>query len=246
MRTLVKKSAVLIGAWLVAVPAAGQMRGFDELPAPSVYGGIQGTYASTVGEFRDHVRHGAGLNLNLVWTPRPAGPLGLRGDGGFLIYGSEKQRVCFSSTVGCRVQLDMTTTNSIAYMNVGPQLMVPFGPVRPYVNGGVGFAYFSTTSQLEGSRDDSPFASTTNHDDITLAWLGGGGVLIPLSTGRTPVALDLAVRYNGNGRVEYLKKGDIQDMPDGSIGFTPTRSETNLVTFQIGLSFGMRREQSLR
>lgn len=155
--------------------------------------------------------------------------------------------MCFSSTVGCRVELDLTTTNSIAHVNVGPQLMVPHGVVRPYVNAAIGLAYFGTTSQVEGSgNQNEPFASTTNFDDITLAWDAGGGVLVRLSGGPAPVLLDVGVRYHGNGEVEYLKKGDISDNPDGSISYNPTRSEANLLTFQIGVSVGIRPEPTAR
>lgn len=240
MRRALAAGAILAGALLAAAPLGAQVTVDGNLQTPVVFGGLQGVYGRPVGEFRQYVQHGGGLNANLVWTPQRGGPLALRGDGGFLVYGSERQRVCFSSTVGCRVQLDLTTTNSIAHLNVGPQLMVPSGPVRPYANAGVGFAYFSTTSQVEGSRDAEPFASTTNFDDFTFAWLGGGGVLVPLSSGRNVVLLDIGARYNNNGEVEYLKKGDIRDNPDGSIGFTPTRSQANLWTFQVGVSVGIR------
>jgi hypothetical protein len=242
MRRIREGAWVFLGALLAASPLEGQA-GDEVLPSPVVYGGVQLVYARPVGEFREHVKHGGGLNMNAVWTPRRDGPLALRADGGFIVYGSETKRVCFSSTVGCRVQLDLTTTNSIAYLNAGPQLMLPAGPVRPYVNAAVGFSYFATTSQVEGTQDNQPFASTTNFDDVTLSWLGGGGVLIPLSSGRTPVLLDIGARYNGNGRVEFLKRGDIQDNPDGSISYTPTRSDANLVTLQMGVSVGIRNQQ---
>jgi hypothetical protein len=169
------------------------------------------------------------------------GAFALRADGGFIVYGSETRRVCFSETVGCRILLDLTTTNSIGYLNIGPQLMLPDGPVRPYVNAAIGGSYFGTSSSVDGvDGNDDAFANTTNFDDITLAWTGGGGLLISLSRGRTPVLLDLGVRYHGNGEVEYLKEGDIQDNPDGTITITPTRSEANLLTFQIGVSIGAR------
>ena len=84
------------------------------------------------------------------------------------------------------------------------------------------------------------FASTTNHDDATWAWSTGGGLLIQLSSGRTPIALDIGTRYHSNGSVEYLKSGDIEDHPDGSISINPTRSEANLMTINLGVSVGLR------
>jgi hypothetical protein len=38
--------------------------------------------------------------------------------------------------------------------------------------------------------------------------------------------------------VEYLREGDITDNPDGSVTITPTRSDANLVSFQLGLAIG--------
>jgi hypothetical protein len=211
----------------------------DAAAAPVVYVGAQGMYARPVGEFRDYVKHGGGLNVFIAWPVTRANPLALRADGGFIVYGSETRRVCFSSTVGCRVLLDLTTTNSIAYLNIGPQLMLPTGPVRPYVNAAIGGAYFGTTSSVEGTSSDETIASTTNFDDVTFSWAAGGGMMIRLGgrPGR-PVLLDLGARYHGNGEVEYLKKGDIIDNPDGSITIRPTRSAANLVTFQVGVSIG--------
>lgn len=227
------------GAMTAAAPVHAQQQ--DTLRPPVVYVGIQGVYARPVGEFRDYVKHGGGLNMNVVWPVRSQSPLALRADGGFIVYGSERKEVCFSSTVGCRVRLNLTTTNSIAYLNAGPQLMVPVGPVRPYANAGIGFSYFATTSSVEGTgNQNEPVASSTNFDDLTFSWTGGGGVLIPIVSGSTPVMIDLGVRYVGNGQVEYLKKGDIQDNPNGSITFTPTRSDANLLQYQIGVSIGVR------
>jgi opacity protein-like surface antigen len=217
----------------------------DAVVAPLFYVGIQGMYARPVGEFRDYVKHGGGLNVNFAWPVTRGGPFALRADGGFIVYGSETRRVCFSTTVGCRIQLDLTTTNSIGYLNIGPQLMLPDGPVRPYVNAGIGGSYFGTSSSVDGvDGNDNDFANTTNFDDVTLAWTGGGGLLISLSRGNTPVLLDLGVKYHGNGEVEYLKKGDIVDNPDGTITITPTRSQANLLTFQIGVQIGASRKRS--
>ena len=225
-----------------AAPAAAQVME-PEQPPPVVYLGVQPLYALTVGEFSDFVTRGAGLDLYVVFPVRPASPLALRADGGFIVYGSETLPVCFSGTVGCRVRLDLTTTNSIAFLNAGPQLMMPTGRLRAYVNGAAGLAYFGTTSSVAGSGNDQTFASTSNFDDVTFALSGGGGVQVLLGSGRTPILLDLGVRYHGNGRVEYLREGDITDNPDGSLTITPTRSEANLVSFQLGVTVGAGRRQ---
>jgi hypothetical protein len=239
-------TAPLLALALALPPSVLGQDPVEEPRPPQFHLGIQGVYGKPVGEFGDHVEQGWGVNFGGILAFVPGGALGIQGEGGFLVYGSEERRVCFSATVGCRVELDLTTTNSIAYGSIGPQLMAPRGRVRPYANASVGFSYFSTRSELEGTSDNEPFAETTNFDDFIFAWGSGAGLLIGLSSGRTPVYLDLGARYHGNGEAEYLKEGDIQDNEDGTISFTPTRSETNLITYRIGVMIGVRPGQQQR
>ena len=237
---MMKRTVLLM---MLAVSAPGSVRAQvvgEELPVPRVWGGLNLLAGVPTGEFKQYIDAGIGLNANLVVPVTRGGPFAIRADMGFLVYGSETQRVCFSETVGCLVQLDLTTTNSIGFGSIGPQLMLPTGRVRPYANAGVGFGYFFTQSSVSGTADDEDFARTTNHDDATWAWSGGGGILFQLSNGRTPVALDIGTRYNSNGSVEYLKEGDISENPDGSVAINPTRSEANLFTINLGVSIGFR------
>jgi hypothetical protein len=237
MRKLFAGGLIAMGAVFAAAPLDAQL--VDEVRQPRVHLGVQPLYARTVGEFSDYVEHGGGLNFNVVFPITTGSPLALRADAGFIVYGSETREVCFSTTVGCRIQLDLTTTNGIGYLNAGPQLMLPTGPVRPYVNGAIGFAYFGTSSSVQGTESNEDIASTTNFDDFAFAWNAGGGLLFLLGGRTNPISLDVSARYHGNGRVEYLKEGDIIDHPDGSITLLPTLSDGNLVTFQIGVSVGV-------
>jgi opacity protein-like surface antigen len=231
-----KTTAVLFALFAAAAPLAAQ----QQWPAPVAEVGVQLVFAGATGEFKNHVKDGGGFDFNGVWQLPGARVIGLRADGGAIIYGSDTDRVCFGGDVGCRIELDLTTTNSIAYLNAGPQLMLPSGRIRPYVNAGIGFSYFNTTSSVDGSNDNEDFASTTHQGDVTFAWAAGGGVLIALTRGKTPVALDISGRYNANGEAEYVTPGGIQDNPDGSITINRTRSEANLYTVQVGVSIGIR------
>lgn len=197
--------------------------------------------AQPVGELDDFIGAGFGFGGHFTWKLDARGVLGLRADGGFVIYGHETDRVCLSTTVGCRIEVDLTTTNEIAFFSVGPQLALPSGPVQPYVNASVGVSYFATRSSVDGvGSDDRDIASTTNFDDTAFAWQAGTGLRVPLGLGRVPVFLDFGARYNTNGRVDYLREGDITDHADGSITLHPQRSEANLVTYVIGASVGVR------
>lgn len=231
-RLAVAVSTALLLAFAADARLAGQAYG------GTVRGGIAGIYGAPVGEFADFVERGYGLGVHAVLPLDRAGVLGLRADGGFLIYGHERQRDCLSRTVGCRILVDVNTTNSIALAGVGPELSLPAGPFRPYVNARAGLAYIATTSSIEGTRSDRNFADTTNWDDLVFSWGAGGGIAIRLGSGRTPVGLDLGVTWLDNGEASYLREGDIIDEPDGDVRFTPVRSDTDLVVFRLGIAFG--------
>src|SRR5262245_24797484 len=102
-------------------------------------------YGVPQGDFRENVRQGFGLDAFFRWNLDSRGIFSLRTDGSYLGYGRETKRVPLSQTVG-RIRLDLTTTNNILHMGIGPQLTAPDGPFRPYVNGGIGFSYFFTSS----------------------------------------------------------------------------------------------------
>lgn len=199
-------------------------------------GGLAVAYGAPIGEFSDFVERGWGLGGYLVLPIDRAGVLGVRLDGEYLVYGYERDRVCLSVTVGCRILVDVKTTNSIVLGGLGPELSLPAGPLRPYVNARLGLAYISTSSSLEGTRSgDEPFARTTNLDDVAFSWGAGGGLAVAFSR---RVGLDIGVTWLDNGRASYLREGDIVDEPDGGISFDPVRSDTDLVVFRIGVSIG--------
>ncbi|HEU0052568.1 MAG TPA: hypothetical protein VFQ39_05300 [Longimicrobium sp.] len=205
------------------------------------YAGLSFTYADPQGEFSDFVKQGWGLDLHYLHRLDRDGWLGIRAEGGFLIYGHERQRVPLSPTLGGRIQVDLVTDNNIAFLGVGPQIGVPDGRLRPYVNGYVGVSYIYTESSVEGTYDydNEPFARTNNFDDASFAYGGGAGLYIPLRHGASPISIDAGVTYRRNGTADYLTEGGIQDNPDGSVTLYPVRSETDLLTFHLGVSIGI-------
>jgi hypothetical protein len=168
------------------------------------------------------------------------GVLSLRGDLGFLIYGYESKRVCIQG-VGCRIQARLETTNNIAFGGIGPELALPLRGARPYVHAFMGFSYFNTSSSLEDIWGDESHFTTQNLGDGTVSWGVGGGLELNLKRGRTPVSLDLGVRYHENGTVKYLTRGNIVDNPDGSVTLYPILSEANLMSYHFGVSIGIPR-----
>jgi hypothetical protein len=202
--------------------------------------GMSLDYGQPIGEFEDYVKQGFGIDGFFRWNGDRRGILSLRVEGGYLGYGRETFSVPLSPTIGGRIRVDVTTSNNIVWFGAGPQITLPVPGFRPYVNGTAGISYFFTESSVEGADDDLDFASTRNYDDGTFSWGVGSGLLIPFRTRTGEVSIDLGVRYHGNGEVRYLRKGGIEDLPDGSIRLHPIQSEANLLTYRVGISVAIR------
>lgn len=210
---------------------------------PRLQGGIDLTVAQPTGQFSRYVDDGIGVGGHGLVRLGSSGLFALRLDGTFVQYGRETKRVPLSPTVGGRIQVDLTTSNNIFTLGVGPQLMLPRGPIRPYVNGAFGFSYFATQSSIKGTddTDNDGLLRNTNLDDLTLSYGGGTGVLVPIYRGpRTFVFLDVGARFHNNGRARYLREGGIEDLPNGDIRLNPISSTANLWTYHVGVSIGGR------
>jgi len=124
-------------------------------------------------------------------------------------------------------------------MSIGPQLSIPTGPVRPYVNAGIGAQAFFTESHVDGSDDNEDFAHTTNQQDWTSSWVAGAGVFVPLYAKKVSVLLDLGVQYFGSGHARYLRPGSIEDLPNSQIRITSFESDTKLALVHLGVRIGL-------
>lgn len=231
-------AAPLEAQWRDRDDRYGQPRDIDR-GAARTYIGIALLAGNPVGEFGRNVDDGFGLNVEGRFPVVSTGAVSLRLDGGFLVYGNESRGMCFPVPVGCRIGVELNTTNSLAYLGLGPEVSA-LGPVSPYVNGSVGLSYFFTHSSLSGADDYESNFNTTNYSDLVTTLRFGGGVRFALGrTGGGPFLLDLGAQYHRNGVADYLREGDIVDHPDGSITLYPRRSEANLVTFNVGVSFAV-------
>lgn len=189
-----------------------------------------------VGEFANFVDPSGGLGVFGVYKLDQRGISGLRFDGSYIVYGSERRRLPLSQTLPF-VEVDVNTENTIVSLFAGPQLTIPAGVVRPYLNAGVGFSYFATTTSVGGSGEIPSLGSTTHFDDFTFAWAGGGGLWIRLTK---KVFLDLSGHYLRNGRARYLREGSINEAAGGS--HSPIESETNVFLLQVGVSIALGKD----
>ena len=235
MRSHVSIIALALSLTLGSRTAPAQLIG--ETPqqpvAPRGYVAVGLKGAQPLQDFADYIKFGFGFGGGVSHAFDPQGIFSLRANVDFMIYGHDTER--FNGPYG---RLDITTSNNILSMGVGPQLMAPGPGVRPYMNGTFGFSYFSTSTEVKWRYDDEALDSWTDLDDAVLAWTAGGGLLIPVGKGTRPVLLDIGATYHGNGEAEYLREGSITRDEFGDPHFTPIRSRTNMVVYTIGISIG--------
>lgn len=212
-----------------------------DLPRPTltVEAGVTGARAT--GDFRDQVDGGVGFSLAARVPLGPTGRVAARVDLSALTYGRESRQVCMRPGAGCRVRASEITTNDIFTLGVGPEITLADGWVQPYVHGFGGFSIYATQSGL-GNWDTSipyfGFATTTNHRDAAFTWGVGGGLRMALPIQSRPVQVVLGARFQSSGDVEYLRKGDLVDLPGGSYRKELQRGRTDLVGFTLGGSVG--------
>lgn len=192
-----------------------------------------------LGGLAENIGFGYGLNAAYLLRLDRNGYVSLRTDLGFAQYGSESMRAPLSPTIGGRIQVKVSTDNYIVPMSIGPQLSIPTGPVRPYVNAGIGAQAFFTESHVDGSDDNEDFAHTTNQHDWTSSWVAGGGVFVPLYAKKVSVLLDIGVQYFGSGHARYLRPGSIEDLPNSQIRITSFESDTKLALVHLGVRIGL-------
>jgi hypothetical protein len=233
--------ALAVGCALSTADAAAAQDFSDartERPSePAGYIGLSFIAGNSVGDLGAFFDQSFGVELEGVWPVSEDRRLRLRTDLGALVYGHETLSMCHP--VGCRIGVDLTTTNNIFFAGFGPEYAFMTGGFEPYVFGTLGLSYFATISSLSGPDDYADYFDTTNYDDVVMAWRLGGGARVRVHSGRHPVSIDFAAERHQNGIANFLTEGDILDNPDGSITLFPNRSEANLVTFRLGVSVGV-------
>lgn len=165
-------------------------------------------------------------------------PIMVGADFGFLNYGTLKHFEPFSPDIP-EVVVEVRTTNNILMAHGFLRLQPQNGPVRPYIEGLLGFKYLFTRSSIIDDFSNESIASSTNFDDFAGSWGVGTGLDIRLwessrRGGFAEVSLTLSARYLWGSEADYLRKGSIRHDPDGGITFFVFRSNTDMLVPSIG------------
>jgi hypothetical protein len=229
--------SALLGAVLLAL--------FAPTSALAQYGsgGVDLVLAIPQGAFADRIDGvGYGLAGEFLYHV-PNTPVGFGLSGTFVVYGQETIRERFGGGALGRVEVDVVTTNNIALGHALLRLQPPTGAFRPYADALIGFSYLFTESRIEDVDfdDDRDIASSTNFDDGAFSYGIGGGVMAQVYQGHSDgrafsVFVDARVRYLFGGEAEYLREGGIDTDSNGNLTFDVTRSRTDLLMPQLGVT----------
>lgn len=229
MRYAHLRRALLVGA-LVIGPSAGA----QDRPVGPVTAGVGLIIAQPTGVFAETTNLGVGLSGNALFRLDPNAIFNIRTELSFVNYGNVNQRVPLSPTLGNLIQVNLRTSNNIASFLVGPQLLGPTGTFTVYGSALGGFSAFWTTSSVEGTNEQSPFASTTNSSDFAWAYGGAAGVYIRVTDGERPVRLELGMRVLRHDNVTYLTADEVRAAQRENRFAQPIRSRVDFYTYLIG------------
>jgi opacity protein-like surface antigen len=201
--------------------------------------GLAAMQTRPLGALGENIGTGYGIVGSFLLPLDRRGWLSLRAELGVAEYGHRSRRTAFSETVGGSVLVNVRTVNTMIPASVGMQVALPAGPVRPYVNGGVGAQVFYTESRVEPTSGGLALASTINQSDVALSWTWGGGLYVPLSVGSVHLLIDLGAQYSQGGTAKYLAPGSLVDLPGGGIAIAPLESSTHILTWRLGARMGL-------
>jgi hypothetical protein len=206
-----------------------------QLPRGPVTAGGAINVSQPRGVFDETTNLGWGISGNVLFRLDPRAILNFRADLAFQNYGSVNQRVPLSNTIGNLIKVDLNTTNNIVSFVTGPQLLGPSGTFTPYAAALGGFSAFWTSSSVEGSNNEVPFATTTNSSDFAWAYGGVAGAYLKVSGGERPVRLDAGVRYLRHDDVTYLTANEVRAAINESRDPRPIRSRVDFYTYFVGV-----------
>ena len=202
--------------------------------------GLSGVYGQPLGQFGDNVLHGFGFDGMGTLGLDSRGIFSLKGELGWVRYDRKSER--FLANDGFSVfELESETTSGVLTFGAGPQLAVPFGPIRPYVAGTVGFARFATNTSINLPSDQSSTGQKETLDDQTvssdfiLSLAASGGIRFELPFLGRGILGDLGVRWHRNGEAEYVSSEGVVYNGRGSPTITPTRSEADFLVYRLGI-----------
>lgn len=199
-------------------------------------------YGQPLGDFRQNVKRGLGLDGAGTFGIDARGIFSLRGEIGYQQYSSKSEYFVVNTGFGL-AELESETKSTVMTAGIGPQLSGPVGATfRPYIAATVGFARFATETSinLPAQNSNTGQKQTLDKQTVSSDWilsLGGAGgfTFAPPMLARSGVMLDLGVRYHRNGLAKYVTSEGVEYNGTGVPTVTATESEADFLVYRVGI-----------
>lgn len=222
--------AAMLGVIAFSSVAAAQIA---RKTTPPMQAGVGFEFAHPIGDFGANENNGFGGTGYFLLGLDSAAKFGIRVDVGYYNFGSESDRVATSSQVEA-------TSNDIVTGAIGPELTIPIGRVRPYINAGVGIAFFYTQ---KGFKADGPSGQAAvpidyaSYIDKSPIYTGGAGLNIPVDISGRNFAIDIGARFNTITAVSYYSKNHIHIVTSSYDSYVlPHQAAVDFIAYRLGLS----------
>jgi len=214
----------VLGLVVVATPLFGQRSALREVREDE-RGMIGASFiaAEPLGAYRRNGDLGAGLAISGLTS---GGSLALRVEGSWMTYNARFQ------------SYGVTTLSQIASLGAGPQLTLGKGTLRAYGFATIGGSMFWNTASYQGCGCYGSDWYKNGRSTVTTS--AGAGVMLALSTGRTPIYIDAGARGLRHDKVTYVPANGLTQNPDGSYSAQQVTTQVDMRVYQIGVSIGIR------
>jgi hypothetical protein len=202
--------------------------------------GVSGVYGQPLAVFADNVRRGFGLDGMGTVGLDSRGIFSLKGEIGYIWYNRKSERFIVDNGFDF-FELESQTTSGVFTLGVGPQIAVPFGPIRPYFGGSVGFARFATNTAIKVPSDqtntgqEETIDQQTVSSDFILSLTASGGFRFELPFMGRGILADVGARWHRNGEAEYVSSEGVVYDGSGRPTITATRSDADFVVYRLGI-----------
>lgn len=211
--------------------------------------GFSGQLGIPLHEFKDNTNAiGGGFRANLYIPFSPAAPVFFGIDFGYMVYGSNTQRINQNINVVAGntvlttipVNLKVTTNNNLINTFGVLRIKAPLTIVQPYIDGLVGFNYFYTrtkvydestnhilTSNNNSSNKSNVVNARTELNSLVFAYGGGAGLMLKFGPN---VKMDLRAIYLLGGEAKYYDSSQTKNWKvefTGSGTFNPNNYNSN-------------------
>jgi hypothetical protein len=184
---------------------------------------------------------GFGLAVNYRQPLDKVGIMAVRLEAAYAALGKDRTRVVEGQGTTSESITEVQISHQVFLLDLGFQLQVPRGILRPYVAASGGLAHFiSSVTVTRQVNANAQVPDSSGMSDNSLAYSGTAGILLMISSKTKPVFLDAGFRVFRANAFDALLISDVGTNSGGTLAIPRARLPlaTRYMLF-IGVSFAL-------